>query len=441
MASTRTAVPTRRRGGTGEIQFPVRAPAPAADDQTRLLDTLSETHAAMMDAVLDGDGLERVAELAAAASGGPVAVVIPRLGVTLASREARGPVRAPQDLASLQRWVEERVRGRPSAVPVEVVAESPIRFRDEIVGVVALLRAEAAPRLAACEFLRLAATAALTQLAIEDAKEEAEQNLRGSLLEELRSRTDLTGSEIVRRAARLRCDLSGGAVILCAELTVDRPRLVVATITAEHPGALAQELEGVGPDARPRVYAALPAVGAGGVGAGGVGAGGSASSVALARRLAARLRRYGNVGLSSFHADPAELPCAVREAELVLEALQHSGTVITHEIGSAIYKLLFRVLASHPEEVHEFYESTVASMVRYDSLNQTELVRTLWAYLDSNCNMNATAATIFTHRHTIMHRLERIHELTGLDPTLCEDREQLGLGLKVHRLLAPALPR
>jgi sugar diacid utilization regulator len=429
--TTRLAVPTRRGEHAAEVQFPGRAPTVALDDQSRLLETLSGTHAAMMEAVLDGEGLERVAELATTAAGGPVAVLIPRLGVACAPRASR----ASGALAALERWVEERVRGRPSAVPVEVVAEAPIRFRDEIVGVVALLRADVAPRLEASEFLRVAAAAALTALAVEDAKEETEQNLRGSLLEELRSRTDLTGPEIVRRAARLRCDLSGGAVILCAELAVDRPRLVVAMITAEHPGALAQELDGVGPDARPRVYAALPAVATAEAGAG------TGSSMALARRLAGRLQRFGTVGMSSFHADPAELGCAVREAELVLEALQHSGTVITHEIGRGIYKLLFRVLASHPDEVHEFYETTVAAMVRYDELNQTELVHTLWAYLDSNCNMNATAAAIFTHRHTVMHRLERIHELTGLDPTVCGDREQLGLGLKVHRLLAPALAR
>ena len=427
VVTTRTAVPTRRREGPAEVHFPGR-PAPASDDQSRLLDKLSETHAAMMGAVLEGEGMERVAELAARAAGAPVAVMIPRLEVALASLGAR----ACGDLASVERWVAERVRGRPAAVPVDVVAEAPIRFKEEIVGVVVLLRTETAPRLEACEFLRLAAAAALTGLAIEDAKEETEQNLRGSLLEELRSRSDLSGLEIVRRAARLNCDLSGGAVILCAELTVERPRLVVATIAAEHPGALVQELDPVGPDARPRVYAALPMIGSGEA---------RESSVAVARRLAARLRRYGTVGVSSFHSDPAELGCAVREAELVLEAVQHSGTVITDEIGSSTYKLLFRVLASHPEEAHEFYESTVASMVRYDALNQTELVHTLWAYLDSNCNMNATAAAIFTHRHTIMHRLERIHELTGLDPTICGDREQLGLGLKVHRLLAPQLAR
>jgi hypothetical protein len=49
-----------------------------------------------------------------------------------------------------------------------------------------------------------------------------------------------------------------------------------------------------------------------------------------------------------------------------------------------------------------------------------------------------TASAIFAHRHTIASRLERIRELTGLDPTIFDDRERLGLGLKVHRLLAPS---
>ena len=38
-------------------------------------------------------------------------------------------------------------------------------------------------------------------------------------------------------------------------------------------------------------------------------------------------------------------------------------------------------------------------------------------------------------------RLERIRELTGLDPMSSEDRERLGLGLKAYRIIAPKLPR
>ena len=62
------------------------------------------------------------------------------------------------------------------------------------------------------DFLHLAAVASLTEVAVEEAKEEVEQNLRGSFLEELRSRPDMDPVEIVRRAGRLGCDLSRGAV-------------------------------------------------------------------------------------------------------------------------------------------------------------------------------------------------------------------------------------
>ena len=86
------------------------------------------------------------------------------------------------------------------------------------------------------------------------------------------------------------------------------------------------------------------------------------------------------------------------------------------EIGGGTYRLLFRVLACHPEEVRSFYEDTVAALVRYDEQYSTDLLGTLEAYLAKNCNMNATAQAIHAHRHTVGYRLERVKELTGLDP-------------------------
>ena len=426
MPSSTTAIPARPGGGPASPVYSRRLTVTAPSHNASLLESLSETQAAMLDAIFQGNGVAAVAELAAGAVGGPVAVLLPRMESALAPAKTRDVV----DVSALECWMAGRLRGRPSAIPAEIVVEVPMRFRDELVGVVVLLASEAAPRSEAYEFLRVAAVAAVTGLAIEDAKEQIEHNLRGSLFEELRSRNDLSGPEIVRRASRLGCDLSGGAVMLCAELTIDRPRLVVATAASEYPGALAHELHEAGDDGPPRVYAALPAAGHGDV---------PRATLLAARRLAERLRPYGTVGLSSFHSDSAELGCAVREAELMLDVLKHTGTAITDEIGSGTYKLLFRVLASHPEEVREFYDTTIGSLAGYDELNRTDLIRTLGAYLRCNCNMNATAAAIFAHRHTIAYRLERIHELTGLDPLQCEDRERLGLGLKVHRVLAPQL--
>jgi sugar diacid utilization regulator len=389
-----------------------------------LVERLRSVHLEMVDAVLGGEGLERVAALAAAAVGGAVAIVVPRHDVAVAAPPS-GP--AASALAALRRSVADRGRGRPAQLPEGVVAEAPIRSGDELVGIVALVgRADpACPPAEAKEFLHLAAVASLTDLAVEQAKEEVEQNVRGSFLEDLRSRPELEPRDIVRRAARLGCDLSRGAVILCAELTTDRPRHVVATIAGEVPGALAQHLDG-------RVYALLPAAG---------GDDAPEGTLGVARRLATRLQRHGTVGLSSFYADPGELPRAIQEAELVLDVLRQSDAPIAEDIGTGTYRLLFRVLASHPEEVRSFFDDTVAPIVRYDDQYRTDLVGTLESYLDQNCNMNATAAAIYAHRHTVAYRLDRVKELTGLDPMLSEDRERLGLGLKAYRIIAPRLPR
>jgi DNA-binding PucR family transcriptional regulator len=147
------------------------------------------------------------------------------------------------------------------------------------------------------------------------------------------------------------------------------------------------------------------------------------------------------VGISSRYSDPGDTRRALEEAELVLGVTAAGGGLPGEEMEGGTYRLLFRVLASHPEEVRSFYEDTVASLVRYDDQYSTDLVGTLEAYLRQNCNMNATAQEIHAHRHTVGYRLERVKELTGLDPLTSEDRERLGLGLKAYRIIAPSLPR
>ena len=402
----------------GAAHDPIDGARPTRPDpagSAPLVERLRSVHLRMVDSVLAGEGLGRVAELAADATGSPVAIVIPRLGPVALSPGATA------DVGLLRRYVADIARGRPAPVPPAVGGEVPITSGDETIGRVLLL-GEADGE--ALEFLHLAAVACLTEVAVEEAREEVEQNLRGSFLEELRSRPDMDPVEIVRRAGRLGCDLSRGAVVLCAELTTDRPRHVVATIAGEYPGALAQHMEG-------RVYAVLPADT-------------PETTQAAARDLAERLQRHGVVGVSSFYSDPSELSRAIQEAELVLDVMRRSdgtGGPIPEDIGRGTYRLLFRVLASHPEEVRSFYDDTVAAIVRYDDQYATDLVGTLEAYLERNCNMNATAAAIYAHRHTVAYRLERVKELSGLDPLRSEDRERLGLGLKAYRIIAPSLPR
>jgi PucR C-terminal helix-turn-helix domain/GGDEF-like domain len=354
----------------------------------------------MVGAVVAGDGLERVAEIASRHAGAPVAVIVPRLGTSVGG------------WVPYERYVASRLAGGKPTRPRDVTAEVPIVSGGQELGAVLLL---GPGRLDAGEYLHVAAVAALTEVAVAEAKDETEQTLRGSFLEELLTRDDLEAADVLRRAARLGCDLRDGFVALCADPGERAPGRLLAAIASERPGALAQAVNG-------RVYALLP--------------GGPEE----ARRVATRLGRSAPVGISSSHRDGAEVRRALEEAELVLGVTAAGGTP-GEEIGGGTYRLLFRVLASHPEEVRSFYEDTVARLVRYDQQYSTDLVGTLDAYLAQNCNMNATAAAIHAHRHTVSYRLERVKELSGLDPFTSEDRERLGLGLKAYRIIAPKLPR
>jgi DNA-binding PucR family transcriptional regulator len=261
---------------------------------------------------------------------------------------------------------------------------------------------------------------------------------RDLLLKALRGRDDVDRNDILRRVAQLGCTLGGGAVAICAALADERSEQVLAMLASECPDALVAHDTAAGPREGTRLlYALVP------------GSGGGLEETAdlaeatllLARRLGARIGRHATVGLSSYCADPAELPCAIQEAELMLEVLLRSDAPLAGGIGgNGTYGLLLGLLTSRPEQLQLLYRDTIAPLVVYDERYHTELVATLKTYLSENCNMNATASTMLAHRHTIAYRLERIRELTGLDPGRSEDREWLGLGLKACHLIRLQVP-
>ena len=389
---------------------------------------MRDLHTRMLAALLAGEGLNGIAELAAEEAGEPIAIVMPSRGFAASSTEA----------VDLDRLAELATRSGAEDADVESVL--PIEAGGETIGYVLALDApnNGLPRIRVDrdEILRTTALAALAEVAVADARDEVATDLRGSLLEDLRVRR-ADPAETMSRAARLGCDLSHGAVALVAEVRSSRPRHAAALITGEHEGALAEPLgptAGDGDPAVQRIYAILPAR----------RADDGEGTEASAKAITGRLRAHGPAAYSSFCADAAELDRAISEAELMLDVIARDDRVadqLTTEIGNGVYRLLFRAMATDPAEVRRFYEETVEPLVEHDREYRTDLLGTLETYLANDCNMNATARAVFAHRHTVAHRLTRIRELTKLDPSVGEDRERLGLGIKAYRIVAPTLPR
>jgi sugar diacid utilization regulator len=145
------------------------------------------------------------------------------------------------------------------------------------------------------------------------------------------------------------------------------------------------------------------------------------------------------LGRSRVTADPSELPRAASEALLAANVAHGStdGTALAFEQTGA-YRLLLSAMSENPSELQRFFAETVEPLVAYDEQYETELVRTLETFLEADGNVAGTAQRLFTHRHTIYYRLERVRELSGLDVSSSDGREKLSLGLKSMRVLGIA---
>ena len=163
---------------------------------------------------------------------------------------------------------------------------------------------------------------------------------------------------------------------------------------------------------------------------------------ALERELAASLQGFiATVARSRWTQDPVDLYRAGKEALLAVNVAEAEGQgmLAFEETGS--YRLLLPAMSEDPGELERFYEETVAPLAAYDEQYETELVATVDAYLAHDGNVTPTAESLFTHRHTIRYRLERVKELSGHDITSTQGREALGFGLKAMRVLGIAPPR
>jgi len=139
--------------------------------------------------------------------------------------------------------------------------------------------------------------------------------------------------------------------------------------------------------------------------------------------------------------DPVDLYRAGKEALLAANVAEAEGMEVLAFEDTGSYRLLLPAMSEDPSELERFYSETVAPLSAYDEQYATELVKTVEAYLDNDGNVTPTAETMFTHRHTIRYRLERVRDLCGHDISSTEGREKLGLGLKAMRVLGIAPPK
>lgn len=372
---------------------------------------------AITDAVESGAGLPEVVRAAAKALQMSL-VVLDRAGAVLAVA-----ARSSAD----ERALVERARG---------VRSMDLRVADDVVGELRLR----GPREPATALLRLVTTLVASEVERLRAPVRASQEAATTFLHAAVGSPPADREDLDAQAAELGVDLGDGASVIVARAHAHaledgwRARVLAAVergARAVAPAAIAAHADRETPAAE--VLVLVP---------GGDADLAARAGDAILRELNAALPGNGfTVGRSRIAADVTELQRAGNEALLaanVAEGDEDRPALAFDETGA--YRLLLSAMSEDPAELQRFYSETVEPLVAYDEQYETDLVQTVAAFLDNDGNVAGTAQKLFTHRHTIRYRLERVRELSGLDVGSTDGREKLSLGLKAMRVLGVTAP-
>jgi hypothetical protein len=362
------------------------------------------------------------------------------------------------------------------------VSSLPLRVADAVVGSLHV-RARTEP---SASMQRLLVTMIASEVERVRAPGRASENAAADFLRAILARELSNSEELLARGRELSLELQDGASMIVARAHPQAPtedgwrsrvravaergaRAVVsrsiAALTEREGGGVPRPTGGTTAGGAPAARGRTPGP-EGWVGLGGGAAGAEVlllvpgGEEAVAARAADSVLRELQAGLpgctfavgrSRIAEDPSDLPRAASEALLAANVAEGGGGTAAGGGGgfdpahpalafeqTGAYRLLLSTMSDNPRELQRFYAETVEPLVAYDEQYETELVRTLETFLDADGNVAGTAQRLFTHRHTIYYRLERVRELSGLDVGSSDGREKLSLGLKAMRVLGIA---
>ncbi|MFD5753282.1 helix-turn-helix domain-containing protein [Streptomyces sp. NPDC127033] len=264
---------------------------------------------------------------------------------------------------------------------------------------------------------------------------EAEQRVRGELLDDLLDAPDRDPRLLRERAARLSADLGAPHVVLAARIdgsahgasgatereTADRRRLWSA---ASHLAATGQGLAATRDGGTVLLLPLAPDDTAAGL------------ARRTAKQLGGALREPVTVGASAVVESPAARPGAIAEAYTeARRCLDALGLLGRAGDGAAAQDLGFLgLLLADARDIEGFVHRTIGEVIAYDLRRSTDLVRTMRAYFASGMSPARTKDELHVHVNTVAQRLERVARLLGADWQSPARALEIQLALRLHAM-------
>lgn len=122
---------------------------------------------------------------------------------------------------------------------------------------------------------------------------------------------------------------------------------------------------------------------------------------------------YSTIGVSTA-TGIQKLETALKEALIAHQFARYRKAPYIHFESLGAYQVFIR-LKENGEDLTTYYQPLLSSIVAYDQKHQSQLMKTLEAFLENNLVINRTADKLFIHRHTLNYRIKQLEKLTGID--------------------------
>lgn len=141
-----------------------------------------------------------------------------------------------------------------------------------------------------------------------------------------------------------------------------------------------------------------------------------------------------NIGIGRLYKGLSDVHRSLYDADKAVEA---SKTYINQRVidfdALGIYKIFCQEHLK--DELLSFYQTTLEPLVAYDRKRDTELVKTLLVYFETNGNLKKMSEILFTHYNTVLYRINRIQEIANKNLECESDRYGLQTALKIFKIL------
>lgn len=140
---------------------------------------------------------------------------------------------------------------------------------------------------------------------------------------------------------------------------------------------------------------------------------------------------YTGCGISQYHLTLSEYKMCIQESLYAADTTEVSRSPFTKYSDLGVCRIIYPFFAGR--EMQRYAKEILSPIEDYDIENNSTLFETLQAYLKYDCDLTAAAGFLGQHKNTVRYRLDKIHELTGLDYKRFSQLEQLSVATKIRQ--------